>query len=698
MITVLLLLGLHEFGTCHGGRSWMFAGMAERMAYALQLHRELDHDPLGKRNDRKSELSFTDREIRRRTMWACFMMDRFTASGTERPMSADEDSIKVQLPIKEAHFQMDIPGPTESLDGRVPNPVTTHTGQLADVNVNMGVAAYMIRAIALWGRVIKHLNMGGQEKDPLPMWDPNSQYSDLRRQAAEFASTLPPELQNTRDNLHNHAAERLANQFIFLHVVAYQVTLFLHRFAIPTSPGARNPTQMPKSFVAEAGPIALEAASQISGLLGDALQHNAVAPFISYCAFLSGTVHIWGIYSKNPSFEVSSKQRLGGNVKYLSKMERYWGMCPFMVKNLKDIYREHADASLRGTSETSSQDAAIFQYGDWFTRYPHGVSRTEYEDNTKIKKEVADDAALSQKSDLQTVEAFFQTLSPSSNSSGSKASANKRSARKNAKTASSAQQGKPATQLPHPHLHMDTTTITPHHHQQQQQQQQQHPTTMIAIPQSDPHQHHQQPPITPMTPYTPTHPQAVPQPPPQLYNNFQPPPTTPHDLLPIHTPANTALLPQFDRSLVYDAYCIDSPDSSSAAAAVMNSGLPPPQNFASNAGGGNGAGAGPMWDDGSVDATGAGGGGMNLQQHQQQQMMIAAAAAAAAAQQNGGGGGMASDLDVGSAGGAGGGYMNDMQTSAWFMPFNMMPPGIDIDVDGVGGGVGGGVEEMGGIP
>lgn len=63
VLTVLLLLGLHEFGTCQGGRSWMFAGMATRMAYALQLHRELDHDPLGLKTDRKSELSFTDREI-----------------------------------------------------------------------------------------------------------------------------------------------------------------------------------------------------------------------------------------------------------------------------------------------------------------------------------------------------------------------------------------------------------------------------------------------------------------------------------------------------------------------------------------------------------------------------------------------------------------------------------------------------------
>ena len=582
----------------------MFAGMAMRMAYALQLHRELDYDPLGTRNDKKSELSFTDREIRRRTMWACFLMDRFTASGTERPMFADEESIKVQLPIKETLFHMDVPGPTETLDGRAPNPVTTDTGQVTDPKANMGVAAYMIRAIALWGRVIKHLNMGGKEKDPFPMWDSGSHFSELKNQASVFISTLPHELQNTRENLHNHAAEKLANQFIFLHVAANQVILFLHRFAIPISPGARNSSQTPKTFLAEAGPIAVEAATQISLLLSDALDYNAVAPFISYCAFLSGTVHIWGIFSRSPSLEDSCKQSLSNNIKYLSKMERYWGMSPFMVKNLKDIYRQHADASLKGTNESATLDAAIFQYGDWFTRYPNGVSRNDYEDPTKIKKEPGDDAALSQKSDLQTVEDFFQTLSPTSK----KAANPKKSSRKSAKIAA-AQQSKTATQLPHQNLHMDTIP-------------QQHAMAPVNLADSI---------QTPMTPFTPTHPQSQSHLYPQPNANGYP---APHNLMPLQNPAvNTHMLPQLDRSLVYDAYA-GANDSPGSAIGNMTEFTP--------------SSAGPMWDGSAMD--------MHQQQQQQQQMM-----------------GQGAVPDVSNDGG----YMNDMQTSAWFIPFNMMPPGVD---------------------
>ena len=44
-------------------------------------------------------------------------------------------------------------------------------------------------------------------------------------------------------------------------------------------------------------------------------------------------------------------------------------------------------------------------------------------------------------------------------------------------------------------------------------------------------------------------------------------------------------------------------------------------------------------------------------------------------------------LDEG-AGGVSGGYLSDMQTSAWFMPFNMMPPGV-ADMEEFVGGSGG---------
>lgn len=628
ILTVLLILGLHEFGTCQGGRSWMLGGMAMRMAYALQLHRELDHDPLGQKNDKKSELSFTDREIRRRTMWACFLMDRFNSSGTERPTCANEENIKVQLPIKESHFLMEIPGPTESLDGDVPNPMTSDAGALSNPKDNMGVASYMIRVIALWGRVIKYLNLGGKEKDAHPIWNPESEFAKLKRQAEVFQTSLPSSLQNNQDNLKNHAAEKLANQFLFMHIASYQVILFLHCFAIPTSPGGKVHNDMPKAFVAEAGSAAIEAAGQISLLLKDALDHLVVAPFAGYCAFMSSTVQVWGIFSKNPSLEATSKQNLIRNVKYLSKMKKYWGMFHFMGNNLKDIYRQHAEASHNGSKgrEPSKQDQGIFQYGDWFQKYPHGVSQTDYEDPTmEIKKESADEAVLSQKSDLRSVEEFFSSLAPTAY-----AVPNRKTPKKTAKKASHTTPSQP--------LQPDSKR---------------HPPQLAPPPPLQTH-----PPLLPLQLSNP-HPSLPPTPfSPQQNQIFFPSTPGPPTFQPTYD-----LLPQLDRHLVYGAYAGSDPTASSSSSALNALST---HNQASDTASEVSHVSRPDLSSGlSWDASVALS-GHDFQQQQQQAVMQAASQGAPYLS------------------------MSDLHTSAWFMPFNLNPSDIVTEGDEIGRGPFGG--------
>jgi hypothetical protein len=412
ILTCLLLLGLHEFGTCHGGRSWAFGGQAIRMAFALQLHKDLEHDPMI-RGDKEAQLSFVDREIRRRTMWACFLMDRFNSSGTDRPTFVREETIKTPLPIREKFFQLDMPAATEMLEGPALDPVTGEEGELVDARENMGVAAYMIRAIAIWGRVINYLNQGGKEADPHPMWSPESGYAMLFKQTEDIAANLPESLVYSLDNLHQHNTENQANQFVFLHIAIQQNILFMNRFAV-SSPSGSYPKDVPKAFVTKAGAKAFAAANRISELLKDSESYLISAPFVGYCAFLSSTVHIFGIFSGNTTIESTSKKNLTSNVKFLAKMKRYWGMFHWMSENLREQFRSCADSARQGTSakETSSP---IFQYGDWFDRYPHGVSHSDFGDPVSHKpKEKGGDAVLEQKPELHTVEEFITTLSPQS--------------------------------------------------------------------------------------------------------------------------------------------------------------------------------------------------------------------------------------------------------------------------------------------
>ncbi|KAK3674652.1 hypothetical protein LTR78_005374 [Recurvomyces mirabilis] len=456
-ITILisyLILGLHEFGTCQGGRSWMLCGMAQRMAYALQLHNDLDHDPKIRRGSSEAagkgagggggdgELTFTDREIRRRTVWSCFLMDRFTSSGSDRPIFVAEQYIKAQLPIREDYYLMEITGPTEDLAGAVPNPVEVDTGQLQDPKDNMGIAAYLVRLVSIWGRVIQYLNLGGKDRDEMPMWAEDSVFQGMVRSLDAWEESLPDWMQYSAENLQNFASLKLANQFLFLHILHRQVVLFMNRFALPT-PGRRSdfPPDMPGEFVQASSRKALEAANMISALIHEAMDHLVVAPFAGYCAFFASTVHIHGAFSRDKVLEAESKRNLAWNVKFLTKMKKFWGMFHFVTENLRELYRRHADAARSGGGGSASavqvgggggaaagaavaggkdgggeeDKGEIFQYGDWFDRYPHGVSGTDYEEpSAEVKREPGADGVLGQKSDLQTVEDFFAKLSPPS--------------------------------------------------------------------------------------------------------------------------------------------------------------------------------------------------------------------------------------------------------------------------------------------
>lgn len=120
------MLALHEWGMCRGSKSWIMVGGAVRSAQILgmQVEEELDDMPLalstalsvearymglpkGQRGTgpAPSECeAFIEQEIRRRTFWSCFIMDRYLSSGKYRPQILYAADIRVQLPSSERAF------------------------------------------------------------------------------------------------------------------------------------------------------------------------------------------------------------------------------------------------------------------------------------------------------------------------------------------------------------------------------------------------------------------------------------------------------------------------------------------------------------------------------------------------------------------------------------------------------------------
>ncbi|KAG5950396.1 hypothetical protein E4U53_005158 [Claviceps sorghi] len=423
VLTCILLLGLHEFGTCHGRRSWALGGQAIRMAFALQLHKDVKDDASSGCGN-TSPLSFVDQEIRRRIMWACFLMDRFNSSGSDRPMFIKEESIEIQLPVKESYFQLDIPAETESLDGSRKPAASRGDGQEAFLEDSMGVAAYTIRAIGVWGRIITQLHHGGKVKDCLDQ----TTYATLVQQVDDLQRTLPGSLQYSLDNLNLHMIEKTAGQFLLMHLAIQQNVLFLHKAALTWAASTAAENAKP-DLVAQASIKTVAAANSISDMLRDAEQFkcNVTAPFAGYCAFSATNIHILGIFSGNASVKTTAEVNAGINIKFLRKMMRYWGMFHWMVEDIRTRYRSAVDASRSGQPGVQgSAEWPTLQYADWFNRYPHGVSDFDaVEPNAQPRGERGADAVLEQKPELQSVEEYFTRLTSPSSTEG-RGPANKR--------------------------------------------------------------------------------------------------------------------------------------------------------------------------------------------------------------------------------------------------------------------------------
>lgn len=464
-LIVLILLCLHGFGCCQGGRAWMLSGMAHRMSYALRLHKDPENDGLGIEQGQK--LSFVDREIRRRAMWACFCLDRFTSSGTERPMFAGERYMQLTLPVRESLFKNEIPGPTESLDPPAsPLVGKVEDGMSNDPKGNMGIAAYVIRVIALWGRINDYMNHGGRVMgDMYALWSPNSNWQGLAKQLDEFKASLPSRLHYNQANLQVFAEKNVANAFLLLHIAYNQSVIFLNRYAFPNIAVYDPCKGEPQSFIDAGRHKALEAANNISDIIGEATKHRMVFPFAGYAAYVSSAVQLYGAFSKDKAVAEPSKERLSRNIRYLLRMKKHWGMLHFLTENLKELYRIHADAANKGSplQPENGGRRSVYQYADWHERFPRGVSTVDLE---PVKGATQKQKGLGgrKESDLLPVDDWMgsksRKTSPPKSQSGPNKSARKEAQRQNS---NSSRSGPNASHVQARTTLSDRTRLSPTH-------------------------------------------------------------------------------------------------------------------------------------------------------------------------------------------------------------------------------------------
>lgn len=178
-IQALLMLSVNEWGQARAADAYMWLGLAIRMAGRLQLtwvddgsmpepsSPELESDgPSAKRRKlgngtsaKSSTASTVEKEIRRRTFWSVFILDRAFASSRCYPSGVSSaEASRVQLPCEERGFmfgtslQSGYLHPEQLFDAR-------RNGEMKEAGGEERILAQIVKAMEIFGKIQEWADM-----------------------------------------------------------------------------------------------------------------------------------------------------------------------------------------------------------------------------------------------------------------------------------------------------------------------------------------------------------------------------------------------------------------------------------------------------------------------------------------------------------------------------------------------------------
>lgn len=332
LIQALLMLGLHTWGMCRGQKSFLLVGMAVRMAQVMGLESEDDREPEGTRASSSSDDAdnvdnkpsdfrlrnesdeVIESEVRRRTLWSCFIMDRMLTGGKRRRSMIQVEDLCVQLPCSEEAFSFGERVLTGILtDGRNSGePMSNEKWRERSHGCanDDGVLSRFIKMVEIWGRFCRWSCSGGRRNEEYPPWDSRTQFYKLRKQLDEFVTALPNKLAFSRNNLSAHISSRTSTTYIRLHTLYSLCVIMLHREYIPFVPircrepeGPLDqptfpPNETPPGFWKESTEQMYKAAKDIMDVVREC-QENFSLPITPQLGFAVYTAGFVGVVAKH---------------------------------------------------------------------------------------------------------------------------------------------------------------------------------------------------------------------------------------------------------------------------------------------------------------------------------------------------------------------------------------------------------------
>ncbi|CAG8509341.1 157_t:CDS:2 [Ambispora leptoticha] len=327
-LQALLIMAAYQQGA-KNSRTWIYTGLAIRIAQDMGLHRD----------SAKWSLDEKQTEVRKRVWWSCYMSDRFISAGLGRPMIINESDCDVPFPTPGA-LPKDEP---ESVDAWVRT----------------------IKLTQILGRVLSHIY--GIKSKHTTHAAMDSVLATLDAELNKWRDDLPSDLQYDPSMT---VGDPMNQRRGVMHLMFYTIQILLHRPHIRGPKSKAPPSSIPSLT------ICTMAASNITHIAYRAMKEGKLRlawNFTLYFFFTASVMHVINALSGDDRFREVAKHGLRMSLKCLEYLKSYWFGSEKCILVIRDLLRvrninldgfnpngtEHINESKRDSEETFKTDGNV---------------------------------------------------------------------------------------------------------------------------------------------------------------------------------------------------------------------------------------------------------------------------------------------------------------------------------------------------
>ncbi|EXJ92515.1 hypothetical protein A1O3_01067 [Capronia epimyces CBS 606.96] len=355
-IQCCLILCVVEVGHGLEHQAWLRVGHAARLAQLARLHKEDLDETSFVWGSPRPVLVPTELEVRRRTFWCMYCLDRLLANGRDRIATFAVEDITTRLPQPDEDFIFG----RERRTGRLTDAPPVDATDVATGSASL--FSYTIRIINILGNIVLWHGRGGRRRDTRCPWLADAPFSRYANSLASWKESLPRYWDYRPRNLPLVVAAGQGKLWSLMFMFYFQAKTYLYREYAPFTPSrdydpAAGPSDGTPLLPADCVPpqtwwrdytiTLVESANSAADLytrMHDLDLAPSAYPFAGLGLFTAASIHaIFTTFEWNSLKPVVSRSKARSNLavsmRAFNSLGQYWDLPVYWIRQISLYYK-----------------------------------------------------------------------------------------------------------------------------------------------------------------------------------------------------------------------------------------------------------------------------------------------------------------------------------------------------------------------